>query len=958
MKGDDPILISGACNTSASEIVLWLDDGSILYGIHNLIAFAAEDGDGSGSYSISGTLRGHTKQVTALAGGVLKRGDKDVEIYSCGVDGEVLVWRKKNGARAADWQCVQRMSSEFDTTCVGIASLEANEGMYLAVSDAKANVLLWFKEHGSNDFKRFQSLKMPAQQTPHVLHFMLDGLPGSNILCLLVGGVDAKIHVLCSPSFSEGSPGHFSEYGVLSGHEEWITCLTSRKVGGDTTLLASGSKDFRTRVWRFVTRSKSESRGQARAEYNADDADADDDDDDDGDDIMDEEGAAGAALIDTEDNQASEARLQFAVGSVSCKVYLETLLVGHEDWVTSVQWLPESFSRQMIAGAGTADAQVCHLFTASMDRNMILWEGLVRTVSDDEREEGGRAANASKSQVWAPLTRIGDVGGMLGGSVGANLLGFSAAKLSPDGRALLGVGYGGSFHLYRFQNRNGLASVPSNDLQVDTGTDAEGEGAPRSTEYTRRAAPLAAPLQRTWRWMAASFLSGHFGAVNSLCWSPDGSYFVTTSSDQTSRLWAEMRGREGAEGGWRELSRPQVHGYDLNSVALVGTSVSGAAASGGSRGGGVPRLLSAGDEKMVRVYAPTKEVLRGLRELAGVRVDESDDGSEGSTSGVVSRAYIPELKLSTKPVSQISEEEAREMRARGVDELSWVTPPLEGQLSDFTVWREEHALFGHTNDIVCLAASEDGRWVASACKARNADTAAILVRDLSRLGDSAISATPLLGHDSTVTCLSFSGCGRYLASSGKDRSMCVFKRNDRYDESKGEQEQGAFTLLACVKGVHKRIVWGLSWLPAAAVCDGTDTVAKPMLVTASRDAVCKVWQLAERGDGHHEGGNPLQCECSFSPFDKTAVTAVACAPAPHCLLAVGSEAGDVSVWRWAGEGGEWGAVKMWAAPAHCRHGASVRCLAWRPAGPSNQAPLLASCGDDCTVRLHSPRVPE
>ncbi len=37
---------------------------------------------------------------------------------------------------------------------------------------------------------------------------------------------------------------------------------------------------------------------------------------------------------------------------------------------------------------------------------------------------------------------------MLGGAVGGNLLGFTAGCVSPDERAILGIGYGGSFHMY------------------------------------------------------------------------------------------------------------------------------------------------------------------------------------------------------------------------------------------------------------------------------------------------------------------------------------------------------------------------------------------------------------------------------------------------------------------------------------------------------------------------------
>ena len=79
---------------------------------------------------------------------------------------------------------------------------------------------------------------------------------------------------------------------------------------------------------------------------------------------------------------------------------------------------------------------------------MILWKGFTKATSVVSLGNSGTCNNhcagvsPGAAQVWTPVTRVGDVGGMLGGSVGANLLGFAGACLSPDGKALLGMGYG------------------------------------------------------------------------------------------------------------------------------------------------------------------------------------------------------------------------------------------------------------------------------------------------------------------------------------------------------------------------------------------------------------------------------------------------------------------------------------------------------------------------------------
>jgi elongator complex protein 2 len=996
-------LIAGSCNTSSSDVLLWLplDDevpgnaSLVLFGMHNMVAVATVSGDGKYNSTIEANLRGHTGRVNALCGGIRKGGE--TEVYSCGVDGQVRVWLKQKGASVTNWECIEVLEG-CQSACVGITSLETSEGVYLAASDSSANIVIWFKRHGAVSFTQMQSMKLYPTQTPHSMHFM--ALAGSdNCTCLLVGSVDSKIHVYCNPPPAGGGSiatdvDTFRACGVLSGHEEWVTCLSSKvlqQADGAVSLLASGSKDFRTRVWSFVcttTTSSSSSSSSGGGKGVSTDAASngtaaeeavagDDDEDDDGDDIMEVAQSDEAVMIDAEEGQESEARLRFAIptsseggcaaaaapAAVWCSVYLETLLVGHEDWVTSVQWLPDDMAAALLGDNSTSSKNSTqqepkyHLFTASMDRNMVLWSGGVScgsggtgvpaTLSNGSGKIEGKSS--STSHVWVPLTRIGDVGGMLGGSVGANLLGFTAARISPDGRALLGAGYGGSFHLYRFSPN--AAAAAATDVSVSGANDdsdgsAAAGGGGTSTFYNKRAAPLlTSPMarQRQWRWLSIPFFTGHFSSVNSLCWSDDGSCFVTSSSDQTARLWACVK----ATGKWRELSRPQIHGYDLNCVGL-------ATLSGHGQQRGVPRLFSAGDEKMVRVYIPTQEVLRGLRKLAGVDLAPAAD-SEGNNAGLVSRAFIPELKLSTKPVSQISEEEKAEMAARGVEAVTWASSPLEAQLSDHTVWPEESMLFGHTNDIIALAISRDqvsgkGQWLATACKARNAETAAIIIWDLQAAGGGGKGekAATLLGHDSTVTCLQFSTCGQFLASAGKDRSLCVYRATTGTGDEHGDG-LAPFELMACQKGVHKRIVWDLSWVPRS-----TGSTDAQLLATGSRDGLCKVWQVLLPGAAVQPDQSPLQCLLTFEPFSKVAVTALSFSVADGSnLLAIGSEHGAVSVWRWCEEerDGIIAAKEICSAPSECSHAASVKCLRWRPNQQKGDELEIASCGEDHTVRV-------
>ena len=71
---------------------------------------------------------------------------------------------------------------------------------------------------------------------------------------------------------------------------------------------------------------------------------------------------------------------RFEAGGTRFTALLESVLIGHEDWVHSVAWQPAALqsSSQQQAGESAAEAGTQQpappcLLSASMDRTMMLW---------------------------------------------------------------------------------------------------------------------------------------------------------------------------------------------------------------------------------------------------------------------------------------------------------------------------------------------------------------------------------------------------------------------------------------------------------------------------------------------------------------------------------------------------------------------------------------------------------
>jgi elongator complex protein 2 len=83
------------------------------------------------------------------------------------------------------------------------------------------------------------------------------------------------------------------------------------------------------------------------------------------------------------------------------------------------------------------------------------------------------------------------------------------------------------------------------------------------------------------------------------------SHFGRRSLDQTTRIHAETRTQDGSSTAWKEIARPQVHGYDIMGGAFLSAL----------------RFASIGDEKVVRVFDAPQSFVHVANSLCDINLE-------------------------------------------------------------------------------------------------------------------------------------------------------------------------------------------------------------------------------------------------------------------------------------------------------------------------------------------------
>ncbi|XP_053253160.1 elongator complex protein 2 isoform X1 [Podarcis raffonei] len=647
-----------------------------------------------------------------------------------------------------------------------------------------------------------------------------------------------------------------------------------------------------------------------------------------------------------------------ACGGDDCKIHLyvqqdgqfqKTLLLhGHEDWIRGIEWAVcdgdlflSSCSQDCLIRiwkmhatsllVEAQDEETIRLkeniftvkndngsdasFAVTLDSVLAGHENWVYAVhwqpsfpKDGRMEQPMRLLSASmdktvilwapdhESGVWLEQVRVGEVGG--------NTLGFFDCHFSPDGSMILAHAFHGALHLWK------------------------------QTSANKR------------EWAPEVVISGHFDAVQDVMWDPEGEFIISVGSDQTTRIFAPWKRENKTEASWHEIARPQVHGYDMQCLAMTGRF----------------QFVSGADEKVLRVFTAPRNFMENFSSISGISLEELKSGQmidlpEGAT--------VPALGLSNKAVfqaedtaAQTTEEEEKLTNASSqyhenyFQPCSLTEPPTEDHLLQNTLWPETQKLYGHGYEVFCVACNNAKTVIASACKASKKEHAAIILWSTTTWKQ--IQSLPF--HNLTVTQISFSPNDKFLLAVSRDRQWSLWKCND----ISSMQPDPAFNLFAYTNqstAVHTRIIWSCDWTPDS-----------KYFITGSRDKKVVFWGecCSTEENKENDPGEIQPCSPVLDVGDS--VTALSAshvlAPDGSYIVAIGTESGKIHLYKWKPSDkrlplSDW--TKCAETDNSQSHTLVVKQLCWRKCvGRAGQGTAessrwlqLASCGADYSVKILS-----
>ncbi|CAI2384101.1 unnamed protein product [Moneuplotes crassus] len=448
-------------------------------------------------------------------------------------------------------------------------------------------------------------------------------------------------------------------------------------------------------------------------------------------------------------------------------------------------------------------------------------------------------------------------------------------------------------------------------------------------------------------WYNKPCVTGHFDEVPDLDWDTSREYLATTSKDQTTRIFSHCNKIDR----WHEVSRPQVHGYDINCVSFLKSVLS---RDNKSEHKFPDHLVAGADEKILRVFnspftfvkSANKYNQDDLRFVEDMTNEEVENAILGKKPEVASMT----LGLMNKPVMPKRNQRVDEAKEGGTTVDDFEPDVLTNQLNvgeeliedtdndimlteeylmTKTRWPERSKLYGHAFEIHCVATTKAGDYIVTAARSKQKKYSNIFVWTVESLNP--ICQIPV--HDFTIHQMEFSPDDKYLLCVSRDRQFSVLERSGNLEEP--------FKIVQVQKQAHKRILWCCSWAHNS-----------KYFATGSREKVnsLKFWEYCEE---KNQWAEESKIEKGLNN-----VTSVAFFPgflnlgSPSFGVVVGVDSGELSIWTREVES----SIKEWTLaykfPEFLSHSLTVRRIKFKQEATTESGEYeVATCSNDATVRI-------
>jgi elongator complex protein 2 len=318
-------------------------------------------------------------------------------IISGSVDKTIRIWQRDEASPTGFYGAAVLTSHEGS---INVIAVHPGSNIF-ASGSADATVRIWrmdLSEQSTFEVELLQTINITPRFFP--LAVALSSLPASpGSFILAVAGTKNIIQIYVASAVDEGLL--FKLQAGLVGHEGWIRALEFTYESDSQSpdiLLASASQDKYIRLWRIHE----------------------------GEDLPPAIAAGSDPALGTAAKSLSNKAHRFDASGVKHSVTFEALLLGHEDWIYTASWRPNSIGK-------------AQLLTASADSSIAVWE-----------------PDAS-SGIWVCVARLGEISTTKGSTTATGSTGgFWVGLWSPTGETLVSLGRTGSWRLWNYDRQQDL----------------------------------------------------------------------------------------------------------------------------------------------------------------------------------------------------------------------------------------------------------------------------------------------------------------------------------------------------------------------------------------------------------------------------------------------------------------------------------------------------------------------